>query len=98
MTLRVVFRRAAQREFEEAAVWYEERRAGLATQFRSEVDRTIAQAAESPLRFAPRYRQIRCVRVRRFPYFVFFLAETERLAVLSVFHVRRDPSVWRSRA
>jgi plasmid stabilization system protein ParE len=96
MTLRVVFRRAAQREFEEAAVWYEERRPGLATQFRSEVDQ--AKAAENPLRFAPRYREIRCVRVRRFPYFVFFLAETERLVVLSVFHVRRSPSVWRLRA
>ena len=32
MTLRVVFRRAAQREFEEAAVWYEERRAEVGTQ------------------------------------------------------------------
>jgi hypothetical protein len=29
MTLPVVFRRAARREFDEAALWYEERRAGL---------------------------------------------------------------------
>jgi hypothetical protein len=30
MTLRVVYRRAAQAEFQDAAVWYEQQRTGLA--------------------------------------------------------------------
>jgi hypothetical protein len=37
MTRRVVFRRAARREFEEAALWYEERRSGLGAEFAAEV-------------------------------------------------------------
>ena len=32
MTLAVVFRHAARHEFDEAALWYEERRPGLGTQ------------------------------------------------------------------
>jgi len=41
---------------------------------------------------------VRCVRVRRFPYSVFFRAESRRIVVLAVFHARRDPSVWQQRA
>jgi plasmid stabilization system protein ParE len=49
MTLRVVFRRAAQAEFLEAAAWYEQQRAGLGEDFLREVESAIDRAAESPL-------------------------------------------------
>jgi plasmid stabilization system protein ParE len=98
MTLAVVFRRAARREFDEAALWYEERRLGLGAQFVSEIDRAVYLAAESPQRFPNMHRDVRCVRARRFPYSVFFRAESRRIVVLSVFHARRNPSVWQQRA
>src|SRR2546430_12448067 len=41
MTLRVAFRRAARGDFEDAALWYEERRLGLGAQFRAEVDAAV---------------------------------------------------------
>src|SRR2546421_10749133 len=52
MTLRVAFLHAARRDFEDAALWYEERRSGLGAEFRAEVDAAVALAAEQPLRFA----------------------------------------------
>jgi plasmid stabilization system protein ParE len=98
MTLRVAFLHAARRDFEDAAVWYEERRSGLSAEFRAEVDAAVALAAEQPLRFPRKHKDIRCVRVRRFPYSVFFLQGESRIVVLAVFHVRRDPRQWQSRA
>ena len=97
MTLAVVFRRAARREFDEAALWYEERRVGLGIEFGVEIDRAITLAANNPQRFPVMYRNTRCVRARRFPYSVFFRAETTRIVVLAVFHARRDPAVWQER-
>ena len=97
MTLAVVFRHAARREFDEAALWYEQRRSGLGAEFVSEISRAVYLAAESPERFPIMHRDVRCVRIRRFPYSVFFHAESRRLVVLSVFHARRDPSVWQQR-
>jgi plasmid stabilization system protein ParE len=97
MTLAVVFQHAARREFDEAALWYEERRRGLGIQFVSEIDHAIDLAAENPERFPVMHRDVRCVRVRRFPYSVFFRAESRRIVVLAVFHARRDPSVWKQR-
>lgn len=97
MTLAVVFRRPALREFEAAALWYEAQRPGLGGEFEAEVTAAIQAAADQPQRFPRMLREIRCVRVRRFPYSVFFLPESARLVVLSVFHVRRSPSVWQAR-
>lgn len=97
MTLVVVFRRAARRELDETALWYEERRPGLGGEFISEIDRAVSMASENPKRFPVMYRDIRCIRARRFPYSVFFRVETQRIIVLAVFHARRDPSVWLQR-
>jgi plasmid stabilization system protein ParE len=97
MTLAVVFRRAARLEFDDAAMWYEERRSGLGESFIAEIDRAIAVASADPQRFPIMHRDIRCVRVRRFPYSVFLRAESSRIVVLAVFHARRDPAVWHAR-
>jgi plasmid stabilization system protein ParE len=97
MTLRVVFRTAARQEFVEASQWYEARRRGLGGEFVAEVDHALSLAAEDPLRFPRMHDDIRCVRVRRFPYSLFFLAEPNRIVVLAVFHARRDPLVWQRR-
>ena len=98
MTYKVVFRRAAQRELENATLWYEERRAGLGAEFAAEVDGAIASIAQNPSRFPIMHRDLRCIRVRRFPYSAFFRVESARVVVLAVFHVRRNPLIWQGRA
>ncbi|HAZ60467.1 MAG TPA: hypothetical protein DCY89_02690 [Gammaproteobacteria bacterium] len=98
MTCKVFFRRAAQREFGDAVLWYEERRVGLGREFRAEIERAIESVAHNPSRFPLMHRDIRCVRARRFPYSVFFRVEPMRVVVLAVFHARRDPLIRQGRA
>jgi toxin ParE1/3/4 len=95
MTLSVVFRSAARREFDGAALWYEKRQAGLGSQFVAEVTRAIEAASEHPQRFPVVHKDVRCIQIRRFPYSVFFREERGRLLVLGVFHGSRNPGVWR---
>ncbi len=97
MTLAIAFGSAARADIDAAVDWYEDRQAGLARRFLAEVDRCLAIAAEHPLRFAIKHRDIRCAPVRRFPYLIYFVAEQKRIVVLAVFHVRRDPIVWQER-
>ncbi len=95
MTLRVVFRRAARAEFDAAALWYEERQIGLGAEFTSEIKRAVELASNHPERLPVKHGAIRCVQARRS---VYFLLEAYRIVVLAVFHARRDPLVWQSRA
>lgn len=97
MKFRPSFRRAAQLEYDEAANWYEAQRPGLGGEFVAEIEQALLQACEMPQRFPKMLADVRCVRVRRFPYSIFFRIRSDRLIVLSVFHARRAPGIWRER-
>jgi plasmid stabilization system protein ParE len=97
MTLRVVFRHAAKREFEDAAAWYEERRRGLGEEFIREIDDAVLRAAAVPERFPVVFRDIRRTVARRFPFAVYFRVRSNLLVILAVFHGRRDPLIWQRR-
>lgn len=98
MNLSVIFRRQARREFDEAADWYEQRRAGLGARFVAAVERVLDQAEGNPGRYAEVLEGVREGIVQGFPYCVYFREEGEEIVVLAVFHASRDPAVWQSRA
>jgi toxin ParE1/3/4 len=98
MTLKVVFRPAARAEFDGAALWYEDRQPGLGARFVAEIQYAVELASRHPERHPIKHEQIRCLRARRFPYSIYYLVEQDRIVVLAVFHARRDPAIWQSRA
>jgi toxin ParE1/3/4 len=94
----VRFHRLAIREYEETRVWYERRREGLGDAFRDEVDRAVARIARAPTRWPVAFVRFRKVRLRRFPYLLYYHVMDDSLAlVLAVSHARRRPGYWRRR-
>lgn len=98
MSLRVVFRRAAKDDLEEAAAWYEDRRRGLGDEFLNEIGEAIEQAASHPERHPLAFGDVRRTVLRRFPYAVYFRQREQVLVILAVFHGRRNPLIWKRRA
>lgn len=94
---RVTFHRAARAEFVEAAAWYDSHRSGLGSRFIAEIERCVALAVERPELGAIVYNNIRRIPAHRFPYSIYFRAETQRIVVLAVFHGSRDPMIWQRR-
>ena len=86
---RIVIRRAAAADARSAAAWYEAERAGLGLQFLFELDAAIARAANNPLSYEFRFKNFRRVLMRRFPYAVYFLADSEAVRVVAVLHQHR---------
>ena len=97
MTLRIVFRRAAMREFDDAADRYDEQRPGLGEEFIVEIDQAVAKAAASPTRYPIVFGDVRRTVARRFPFSVYFRVRGDSMVVLSVFHGRRNPAIWQRR-
>jgi len=97
MTPRIVFRRAAKSEFEDAAVWYDEQRVGLGEEFIIEIEQAIVNAATAPQRYPVVFGDVRRTVARRFPYSVYFRIRSDVLVVLAVFHGRRNPVIWQRR-
>lgn len=98
MTLPIVFRRAARAEFDDAADWYEQRRAGLGAAFTAAVQRVLDQIAAQPDFYSQVYQDVREALVSAYPYCVYYREEPGQVVILSVFHTARDPSIWQGRA
>jgi plasmid stabilization system protein ParE len=92
MSLSVVFRRIAKREFDDAISWYQDRREGLGQEFSIAVEQQLEKIALSPNQFACVRGEVRRAVLRRFPYSIYFMVEDERIVVLAIFHARRAPS------
>jgi plasmid stabilization system protein ParE len=61
---------AAVEDAETAAGWYEAQRPGLGIEFILELDAAIERAVETPEAYELKYRKVRRVLMRRFPYAV----------------------------
>jgi plasmid stabilization system protein ParE len=88
MSFSVVFRRIANREFDDAISWYEDGREGLGRDFRA-VEQLLARIALSPKQFARVRGDVRRAVLGRFPYSIYFVVEDDRILVLAIFHARR---------
>ncbi len=97
MNLPVILSPAADREFEEAAAWYQQH-AGRGQKFVDQVQEVLDRIERMPELHAAVYQDIRRVRVQRFPYNVYYRILVDRIEVIAVFHHKRSQRTWQSRA
>jgi len=76
--------------------WYNEQKSGLGKRFQKTVIKQIDTLDKNPNIYAIRYKQIRCVLVKKFPYMVHFYIndDTKTVEVLSVISTSRNPKIW----
>jgi toxin ParE1/3/4 len=86
---------SAQLDAAEAALSYEIERAGLGTRFEEELEAVLSRVAEGPRQFPVVDRDIRRALLRRFPFGVFFVVSPEKISVIAVLHLHRDPDTWK---
>ena len=80
-----------------AEAWYENQQPGLGAEFEVQIESAITRAASAPFAYSPFRRHTRRVMVRRFPYYIYYVVESDVLRVLAVLHQRRGSSAWQGR-
>jgi hypothetical protein len=81
-----------------AREWYEEREAGLGSEFAAQVADLFDRIAFNPELYGKVWRTVRIGKTRRFPYLVCYRIRRNYVEVLAVIHSSRDDAVWKSRA
>jgi plasmid stabilization system protein ParE len=97
MRLPLVVRRAAQQEFDEAVDWYERQRTGLGKLFAEQVQRAFENVRNAPYVHQALHKEVRRAPVHQFPNGIYYRVYSDRIRVISVFHEKRDPSIWQRR-
>ena len=89
---------AAAREYRKAVDWYRNRSFAVAVRFYEAVDQALSKIAEnaaSGIKFRTHYRWLK---VKDFPYLVYFRPVTEHHAyVIAIAHERRTLGYWMRR-
>jgi toxin ParE1/3/4 len=98
MNLPLIITPEAEEDLVEAKAWYERKRAGLGEEFVLCVEAALDQIRRAPAGATEVAPWVRRVVVRRFPYGVFYRVDPDQIAVLAVYHSRRDPRGWQARA
>jgi plasmid stabilization system protein ParE len=88
----------AQAEFYEAAVYYEDKEAGLGKRFRAEVWDICSAILEYPLIWREREGGFRRVNCPVFPYYIAYLIRGDKVVVAAVAHASRHPDYWKRRS
>ena len=97
MTAEIIFGQQARAEYDAAADWCEQERAGLGTAFQNAVEHSLTHIATHPAQFPKIHGNIRQAVIRRFPYCVYFRERGSVIDILAVFHSARNPASWRGR-
>lgn len=91
------FHSEAESEFLEAIDYYEECETGLGFDFSIEVYASIQNIVSFPTAWPEIEGNIRRCLTQRFPYGILYSIEPDKIFILAVMHLHRDPSYWKHR-
>ncbi|MGF7139072.1 type II toxin-antitoxin system RelE/ParE family toxin [Roseimarinus sediminis] len=81
----------AESDAVEAANWYNNKKAGLGSEFLLALDKKIISIKQSPQQFQIIYKNIRRALTERFPYGIFFILREKTIYILAILHTSRNP-------
>ena len=94
----ISFHRLAERELNEAALYYESESPGLGVIFLDEIERFIEDIAKNPSGGIKLRGPVRRRILRRFPYGILYSARAEGIRILAIMHLKRRPMYWVGRS
>ncbi len=97
MVFTIIVRKRAERNIAEAFNWYEMKQGNLGYDFIENIEAELNQIHENPFLYQTRYESIRCALISRFPYGIFYWVDGNKIIVLTVLHLSRDPRLWKIR-
>ena len=93
----VKYHRLAESELVESAMFYEHRRGFLGDSFLDLMAETLAKIQGHPDIGKPGKFGTRSWKVKRFPFRIVYLDQTERIWIVAVAHLSRKPNYWLER-
>jgi plasmid stabilization system protein ParE len=96
--LEIIIHPEAKLEVQETFDYYEEKSKGLGLEFMRSLDAGMQSIKRNPLAYQKVYEETRRVLLRKFPYAIFYIAETNRITVLACFHQKRSEIDWLRRS
>lgn len=99
MSFKLVYAAEVFDDLQENIYWYNQKQHGLGSRFFKAVKEQITRIKKNPYTISVRYDDIRCAKVKKFPYLVHFkiYQDLNIIKVMAVLSTHRDPIIWEGR-
>jgi len=97
MIRQLVFLQEVRGDISDAIAWYDGEQPGLGAELVAAIDRTLQSILQNPFAFPAIHKRVRRALTRRFPYEIFYLIESDAIAIIAIVHGSRDPRRWQDR-
>ena len=96
MGYKVIFAPEVETDLQEGIDWYNEKLSDLGIRFFKEVKKQLDYVKKNPYAIAIRYDEIRCSKIKTFPYLIHFKIEEDikTIKVIAIFNTSRNPTIW----
>lgn len=84
----------AQKELEDAALYYEVEQYGLGLRFKDKVRQAIDRIQKYPTSWPIERGEVRKCFVQKFPYKVLYSVQEKSIVILAIAHQHRKPGYW----
>jgi len=95
---RVSFHRLAERELNDAALYYERESPGLGVRFLDEIQRYIDAIVNNPSAGKKVRREVRRRILRKFPHGILYSVKDDGIRILAIMNLKRKPTYWVGRS
>ena len=92
--MEVIYASGVLEEVSESANYYEEEVEGLGKAFLSKVQDAVEEAKSEPLMYRIIQGDYRRHLLTRFPFAIIYRIENQKIYILAVMHLKRNPNYW----
>ena len=99
MGFKLTFAVEVYNDLQESIDWYNQKQSGLGSRFFKAVKEQISRIKKSPYTVAVRYGDIRCAKVKEFPFLIHYKIFQDRntIKVIAILSTHRNPLIWDER-
>lgn len=91
MAHKIIIKPGAELDILEALKWYGEEKEALSLEFLQKLDDELNRISQNPEHFQKRYRDVKIVFTKRFPYGIHYTLENDIVYIHAVMHMKRKP-------
>jgi mRNA-degrading endonuclease RelE of RelBE toxin-antitoxin system len=99
MSYTIAFHKGALKDYKEACKWYREKSIKTEINFKETLDLRLQDIAENPDAYGVRFKNVRAISLKKFPYLIFYEVEhtAKFVYVIAVWHEARSRDVLQER-
>jgi hypothetical protein len=99
MSFKLLYAAEVFDDLQENIDWFNQKQHGLGARFLKAVKEQITRIKKNPYTISVRYDDIRCAKVKKFPYLVHFkiFQNLNIIKVMAVLSTHRNPIIWEGR-